>query len=356
MTQDNIKDDLGELLGMARDAIVGSGALTDDAVDLVLERAAAIGRHLQTQDQTNQLLAGLDWQARAQNQDADIAQGVMPLDYQQAALSEVQELSTAAVQYKWWSNSEHEIDVPNSLMELVDVFHFLLSLSLVEADGSVANAALYIALSYAYSFGYINDTEFEQLLGETSGVDGDDFVAFDGVEADVTPDAAVDVETDAGEVDFDGVEAEDEGDDGDLAEDGETDDAPFTPAADNTETEEPYVVDLTSFDDKMRVRQAILELTYHVSSGAPVSSAAWVAFWNTVAAFGFTAQQIDSVFNAKAVLNRFRTAHGNGAGTYVKVWNGVEDNYVLMQELAQHPEGMTAEEVQTFLESAYPGV
>jgi len=41
---------------------------------------------------------------------------------------------------------------------------------------------------------------------------------------------------------------------------------------------------------------------------------------------------------AKNVLNIFRQDHGYQDGTYVKVWNGQEDNEVLARIMAKHPD------------------
>ncbi len=56
---------------------------------------------------------------------------------------------------------------------------------------------------------------------------------------------------------------------------------------------------------------------------------------------------------AKNVLNKFRQEHGYKEGTYKKVWNGKEDNEVMLEILDS--KSMGAEELYSELEEAYKG-
>lgn len=58
------------------------------------------------------------------------------------------------------------------------------------------------------------------------------------------------------------------------------------------------------------------------------------------------------MYVAKNVLNIFRQAHGYKEGTYIKVWQGQEDNVVLANLLYARPDA-TAEQLLTKLEEIY---
>ena len=74
-------------------------------------------------------------------------------------------------------------------------------------------------------------------------------------------------------------------------------------------------------------------------------------------AIGMTVDQLHDIYVGKNVLNSFRQAHGYKAGTYVKVWNGREDN----EHLAELTTSMDAtvesfaDDLYTALERRYPG-
>ena len=65
------------------------------------------------------------------------------------------------------------------------------------------------------------------------------------------------------------------------------------------------------------------------------------------------------LYVSKNVLNRFRQAYGYADGTYIKDWNGREDNDVLVElvrdagGLSDGQQGITAEELYGLLESYY---
>jgi len=61
-----------------------------------------------------------------------------------------------------------------------------------------------------------------------------------------------------------------------------------------------------------------------------------------------------ALYVGKNLLNKFRQEHGYKEGTYIKVWNGREDNVVLQEILDTFP-GIDPEELYRKLEVAYPG-
>ncbi|MDM5270935.1 dUTP diphosphatase [Sulfurovum sp. zt1-1] len=65
---------------------------------------------------------------------------------------------------------------------------------------------------------------------------------------------------------------------------------------------------------------------------------------------------LDSLYQlyvGKNILNQFRQDHGYKDGTYIKMWNGVEDN-VQMQYILDTNDEISPEELYRALEEAYP--
>ena len=59
------------------------------------------------------------------------------------------------------------------------------------------------------------------------------------------------------------------------------------------------------------------------------------------------------LYIGKNILNKFRQDHGYKEGTYIKIWNGKEDN-VTMQYILEKNSEITPEELYMQLEEAYP--
>jgi dimeric dUTPase (all-alpha-NTP-PPase superfamily) len=65
---------------------------------------------------------------------------------------------------------------------------------------------------------------------------------------------------------------------------------------------------------------------------------------------------LDSLYKlyvGKNILNQFRQDHGYKEGTYIKIWNGQEDN-VTMQGILERSDDITPEALYAALEEAYP--
>ncbi len=60
------------------------------------------------------------------------------------------------------------------------------------------------------------------------------------------------------------------------------------------------------------------------------------------------------LYVGKNILNQFRQDHGYKDGSYIKVWNGEEDN-VVMKRLWEENGDLTPEALYSGLEDAYPG-
>lgn len=74
-----------------------------------------------------------------------------------------------------------------------------------------------------------------------------------------------------------------------------------------------------------------------------------------LAATGMSWDDLHRMYIGKNVLNLFRQANGYREGTYVKVWNGKEDNEVLTEILAATPT-VSAKYLSLALDAAYKGV
>lgn len=67
---------------------------------------------------------------------------------------------------------------------------------------------------------------------------------------------------------------------------------------------------------------------------------------------GVNLQKLYMLYIGKNILNRFRQDHGYKEGTYIKVWNGSEDNVVMLSLMAANP-AFGAEELYAALSGVY---
>jgi len=63
--------------------------------------------------------------------------------------------------------------------------------------------------------------------------------------------------------------------------------------------------------------------------------------------------ELYELYIGKNILNKFRQNHGYKDGSYIKVWNGEEDN-VVMQTLLKEKSDISPEELYQALEESYP--
>lgn len=71
---------------------------------------------------------------------------------------------------------------------------------------------------------------------------------------------------------------------------------------------------------------------------------------------GLDTNQLFNAYIAKNVLNKFRKASGYKEGTYIKMWNGVEDNVYLegiLNSFSDKNEVPTPEQIETELNAVY---
>lgn len=78
-------------------------------------------------------------------------------------------------------------------------------------------------------------------------------------------------------------------------------------------------------------------------------------FWECVDAVGMSFDELYRLYIGKNALNQFRQQHGYKEGTYVKIWDGREDNVVMQEILADNPD-ITYEKLLDMLEDLYATV
>ena len=76
-------------------------------------------------------------------------------------------------------------------------------------------------------------------------------------------------------------------------------------------------------------------------------------FFRLCEKLGLGFDELYSLYIGKNILNIFRQDHGYKDGTYIKVWNGKEDN-VVMQEILANNSNIGVDELYKELEKAYP--
>ena len=76
-------------------------------------------------------------------------------------------------------------------------------------------------------------------------------------------------------------------------------------------------------------------------------------FFRLCEKLGLGFDELYSLYIGKNILNIFRQDHGYKDGTYIKVWNGKEDN-VVMQEILANNSNIGVDERYKELEKAYP--
>lgn len=78
------------------------------------------------------------------------------------------------------------------------------------------------------------------------------------------------------------------------------------------------------------------------------------AFIDVAVQSGLNIDALYKLYVGKNILNKFRQDNGYKDGSYIKIWNGEEDN-VTMQRILEEDENVTPEGLYKALKSAYPG-
>ena len=77
------------------------------------------------------------------------------------------------------------------------------------------------------------------------------------------------------------------------------------------------------------------------------------AFIEVAIQSGLNLDALYILYIGKNILNQFRQDHGYKEGTYIKIWNGEEDN-VVMQRVLEMNDDISPDELYKALESSYP--
>jgi len=77
------------------------------------------------------------------------------------------------------------------------------------------------------------------------------------------------------------------------------------------------------------------------------------AFIDVAVQSGLNLDTLYKLYIGKNILNQFRQDHGYKEGSYIKIWNGEEDN-VTMQRVLEENEDVTPDGLYQALEEAYP--
>ncbi|CAA6813938.1 MAG: Dimeric dUTPase (EC [uncultured Sulfurovum sp.] len=78
-----------------------------------------------------------------------------------------------------------------------------------------------------------------------------------------------------------------------------------------------------------------------------------ISFLTMASKLNLKLPELYTLYVGKNILNKFRQNHGYKDGSYLKEWNGKEDN-VVMQSILATKSNITPEELYTALEEAYP--
>ncbi len=77
------------------------------------------------------------------------------------------------------------------------------------------------------------------------------------------------------------------------------------------------------------------------------------AFIDVAVQSGLNLDALYKLYVGKNILNKFRQEHGYKEGSYIKIWNGEEDN-VTMQRVLEENKHISPDELYKALEKAYP--
>jgi len=78
-----------------------------------------------------------------------------------------------------------------------------------------------------------------------------------------------------------------------------------------------------------------------------------ISFLTIASKLNLKLPELYKLYIGKNILNKFRQEHGYKEGSYIKVWNGEEDN-VVMQRILNNKNEITPDALYSALEEAYP--
>jgi len=109
----------------------------------------------------------------------------------------------------------------------------------------------------------------------------------------------------------------------------------------------------TDDDDLYKVIKMVEHMMYDVLKPEGFDLDRFITDFFTMALnCGVNLDVLYSLYIGKNILNRFRQDHGYKEGTYIKVWNGDEDNVVMQDIMAKNP-SFGVNELYSGLEDVY---
>ena len=96
-----------------------------------------------------------------------------------------------------------------------------------------------------------------------------------------------------------------------------------------------------------------VEVLMRVIFSAESTKAMMAAFIEVAIQSGLNLDSLYKLYVGKNILNQFRQDHGYKEGSYIKIWNGKEDN-VIMQGMMDANEKISPDELYERLKEAYP--
>jgi len=105
----------------------------------------------------------------------------------------------------------------------------------------------------------------------------------------------------------------------------------------------------TSYYEQIEVAESLMKTLFCDESTEKLME----AFVDVAVQSGLNVDALYKLYVGKNILNKFRQDHGYKDGTYIKIWNGEEDN-VTMQRVLEVDENVTPEGLYETLEKAYP--
>jgi len=78
-----------------------------------------------------------------------------------------------------------------------------------------------------------------------------------------------------------------------------------------------------------------------------------ISFLTIASKLNLKLPELYKLYVGKNILNKFRQEHGYKEGSYIKVWNGEEDN-IVMQRILNNKNEITPNALYGKLEEAYP--
>ena len=108
-------------------------------------------------------------------------------------------------------------------------------------------------------------------------------------------------------------------------------------------------------DEYLDIFEELMALALVKNDSEMMQEALLEQFFKACDSVGLGFDELYALYIGKNALNQFRQEHGYKEGTYIKIWNGKEDNEV-MQELIERNPDISYEELKKALAKAYETV